>query len=237
MEHHEAIEMMASERYLLDELAPELRDAYEEHFFGCADCADDVRFGALFVDHAKGILAAKPAAIPAAKLAAKAAARPEIKPAKREWFAWLLPVIRPAIMVPVFASLLAIIGYQSLVVVPALELAANEPRVLPTPAILAGETRGGHVVVHADLVAGSTLTLPLPQSASYAALRFELYDAQNKLVWSRDRPSAAATEDTVTVWLPGRIKPGTYTLVMRGVSSAGESVLIQQQPFDLQAKK
>ena len=46
MEHAEATETMAAERYLLDEMTPEDRDAFEEHFFGCGACAADVRDGA-----------------------------------------------------------------------------------------------------------------------------------------------------------------------------------------------
>src|SRR5260221_4650415 len=46
MEHAEATESMAAERYLLGEMTPEDRDAFEEHFFGCGACATDVRDGA-----------------------------------------------------------------------------------------------------------------------------------------------------------------------------------------------
>jgi hypothetical protein len=42
MEHAEAVETMATERYLLGEMTPEDRDAFEEHFFGCSVCAADV---------------------------------------------------------------------------------------------------------------------------------------------------------------------------------------------------
>ena len=53
MEHIEAVQQMAAERYLLDELPPELRDAFEEHLFDCPECAFDLRAGAAFVDEAK----------------------------------------------------------------------------------------------------------------------------------------------------------------------------------------
>ena len=43
MEHAEATESMAAERYLLGEMTPEDRDAFEEHFFGCPECAAAVR--------------------------------------------------------------------------------------------------------------------------------------------------------------------------------------------------
>jgi hypothetical protein len=46
MEHAEATETMAAERYLLGEMTPEDRDAFEDHFFGCGACAADVRDGA-----------------------------------------------------------------------------------------------------------------------------------------------------------------------------------------------
>ena len=34
---------MASERYLLEEMSELERHAFEEHFFSCADCAEDMR--------------------------------------------------------------------------------------------------------------------------------------------------------------------------------------------------
>jgi len=49
MEHTEAVETLACERYLLDELTPEDREAFEEHYFGCAECAADVKAEAAIV--------------------------------------------------------------------------------------------------------------------------------------------------------------------------------------------
>lgn len=49
MEHTEAVKTLACERYLLDELTPEDRDAFEEHYFGCAECAADVKAEAAIV--------------------------------------------------------------------------------------------------------------------------------------------------------------------------------------------
>ena len=36
MNHVEAVKTLAIERYLLEEMTPEERDAFEEHFFSCA---------------------------------------------------------------------------------------------------------------------------------------------------------------------------------------------------------
>jgi hypothetical protein len=49
MEHTEAVETMAAERYLLGELLPEDRDAFEEHFFDCTECTASVRAGATLI--------------------------------------------------------------------------------------------------------------------------------------------------------------------------------------------
>ena len=56
MDHSESIRLMAAEKYLLGELAPELREQFEEHFFDCQECALDVRAGAALVEHSKVVL-------------------------------------------------------------------------------------------------------------------------------------------------------------------------------------
>ena len=43
MTHEHALKTMASERYLLEEMSELERHAFEEHFFSCADCAEDIR--------------------------------------------------------------------------------------------------------------------------------------------------------------------------------------------------
>ena len=42
MEHKEAVDTLASERYILGEMSEAERDAFEEHFFSCQICADDI---------------------------------------------------------------------------------------------------------------------------------------------------------------------------------------------------
>src|SRR4030095_16187946 len=43
----------AAERYLLGEMSDADRERYEEHFFSCAECAEDVRTTAAFLDDAR----------------------------------------------------------------------------------------------------------------------------------------------------------------------------------------
>ena len=60
MDHRAAVETGATERYLLGELDEPVRTAFEEHFFSCADCAEDVRTSARFVANAQAVLRARP---------------------------------------------------------------------------------------------------------------------------------------------------------------------------------
>ncbi|PYV81447.1 MAG: hypothetical protein DMG93_15315 [Acidobacteria bacterium] len=61
MDHSEAIREMLAEKYLLDELSPEARETFEEHFFGCMECAQDVGSGATLIGGMKDVLAEEPA--------------------------------------------------------------------------------------------------------------------------------------------------------------------------------
>ncbi len=170
---------MAAERYLLDELTPEEREAFEEHLFDCPDCALDLRAGAAFVDEAKRQL-------PELRTDQPEAAQPGVAKAekkRRGWNLWL----SPAFAVPAFAALLVVIGYQNLVTYPALRLAESEPRIVQWVP-LHGATRGGaHLPVAADPKHGIALGVELPQageagfSPSYS---MELVDPHGKVAWT-----------------------------------------------------
>jgi hypothetical protein len=217
--------MMASEKYLLDEFSPELRDAFEEHYFGCTECARDVQMGAAFIDHAKSILP---------EMERSAAAKPP--GGKRNWVSWLSTVLGPVVMAPVFACLLAIVGYQNLVVLPALEASASAPQVLPAATVLHDETRGGLPVVHADLKLGSTVSVEVPASA-YDTYKFEFFNSKGKVIRTVIVPGANRTDDMVSVWLPGNVKQDTYKLVISGITPSGGTVAVKQQTFTLQNGK
>jgi anti-sigma factor RsiW len=130
MEHNEAIKQMVAERYLLGELTPEQRNAFEEHAFDCPECSLDLRAGAVFIDAAKVELPNLVPASPAPSV--PYSPRPERK--KINWQSWL----RPAFAGPAFAALLAVVGYQNLSTIPSLRSAANQPSVLPSTAFHAG---------------------------------------------------------------------------------------------------
>ena len=57
MDHTAVVREKMTERYLLNELEPGVRDEFEEHYFDCPDCAQDISVAAQFVVHTKTVLA------------------------------------------------------------------------------------------------------------------------------------------------------------------------------------
>lgn len=85
MDHSEAVRSKAAERYLLGEMTPVACEEYEDHFFGCAECAQEVQAGAIFIDSARDVLGSE--GVSAAPAAADA------KGGTARW-AWFLRLLR-----------------------------------------------------------------------------------------------------------------------------------------------
>jgi hypothetical protein len=230
MNHSEAVEQMATERYLLDELSADEREAFEEHVFDCPTCALDLRAGSAFVAEAKIQL---PAMTMTSAEPGKAG-----KPGKKASF-WH-SLWQPAFAAPVFAVLLIALIYENTVTFPALRTAANQPRVVPV-APLHGATRGGdHPTLTADRAHGLVLPIDLPQEPGMAptvSYSFSLRDPQGKIAWSG---AAAATADNaggeqeLSIVVPGAmLENGSYSLAVTSVDAHGERTPIAQYNFDI----
>jgi hypothetical protein len=234
MNHSEAVKEMAAERYLLDELTPNVRDAFEEHMFDCPQCALDVRVGAAFVNEAKTQLP---------ELAVGGAVVHEaVKPAQKRnhWLSWW----RPIFAAPAFAVLLIVFGYQNLVTFPALRTAAIQPRIVPT-APLYGATRGStHITLTADRTHGIAVPVDLPVEpgmGNFASYSFELYDPDGRLAWTGNLASPAQAPNgdlQLSVVIPGRmLKSGTYSMAVSGVGAQGNRTAIERYVFDVVLSK
>ena len=236
MDHSEAVQQMAAERYLLSELTPEARDAFEEHVFDCPECALDLRAAAVFVDEAKVQLPpmiALQSALQHPTPPLSSAVKPKVK--RDRWFSWA----RPAFAMPAFAAMLLVLGYQNFVTLPALRTEATQPRLLSWVPVH-GATRGGvHIPISADHQHGVALPIDLSQelaAPAYTSYAFDLLDSQGKLIWSGALPAAPATETSQRVLLaiPGaRLHNGTYTVAVSGVDSHGTRISIDRYGFDL----
>jgi hypothetical protein len=226
MDHEEVVRSKMTERYLLGELDPDARDEFEEHFFDCPDCALDVRAGALFVEQSKVVLAEKAQSVSADMPVAAI-------PPKPGWFTWL----RPALAVPVMALLLAVIGYQNLVTYPRLQLALNSPHLLPWTSVNVGTWGSGGPVISISPGKGFLLFVRIPPDGVYPHYIADLYNPSGKQEWSLTIP-ASPGQDQWPVQVPGADRAaGSYILVVRGVTAAGESKEVGRTSFELQVLK
>ncbi len=230
MTHSEATEQMAAERYLLDELTPDAREAFEEHVFDCPECALDLRAGTVFVTEARAQLPALEAMAPAKPKRAESARKPSF------WSTlW-----RPAFAAPAFAALLMVVLYQNFVTFPSLRESAAQPHLVPL-APLHGATRGAsHLSLTADRAHGVALPVDLsaePGVATAASYAFELRDPQGKTAWTGTIPAPAQDADSdqpLSHVLPGKMmQNGSYTLMVTSVSGQGVRTPVEQYIFDI----
>jgi hypothetical protein len=65
MDHLQAENSMACERYLLDEMSEQERNSFEDHYFSCLECAEDLRLAGLMRDGVRaGLVESRPAVVP-----------------------------------------------------------------------------------------------------------------------------------------------------------------------------
>jgi hypothetical protein len=223
MDHHEALRREAVEKYLLDELSPQERDEFEEHFFDCPECAADLKTTTAFLDEAKRELRRAPTAKPA----------PRVRKPLRLGFLW-----RPAILAPAFALLLSVIVYQNVrIFTPAGESARlDSPEVLSAVSLIGANSRGGgnpSVAVGKDQPI--LLTLDIPAAQQFTSYTCALIAPSGATIW-RVPVSASQARDTVSIRVPGAdLKPGGYTLRVQASPVRGEPVDIAQYRFTLSA--
>ena len=198
MTHEHALETLAAERYLLNEM-PELeRYDFEAHYFSCVDCAEDVRTGALMRDGAK------------AGLVHGADSR-AVTDASRSRGRW--QVVLPWAAA---ASLAVVAGYQSFVALPRsgerIELQALSPVSLRPASRGAAPT----VVLGANGVAALAVDVNFADSAS--TLSYELSAAGGRVIASGQAPTPASGAPLLLM-VPGSTlrSAGEYILVVRTV--------------------
>jgi hypothetical protein len=177
MDHLQAVNTLAMERYLLEEMPQPERDSFEEHYFSCAECAEDARAAAAMLDGAARGLARTEAGTTASR-------QPSVLPFRPAGQRWRSSVALPWAA----AALLAIgIGYQS-VEGPLVSRRASDSFPL-TPSTLRPASRGQEAVVSRGPGGIVTLAVDLGGAEFDKGIRYELADAAGKTIASGEAPS------------------------------------------------
>ena len=236
MEHSEAVQLKAAERYALGELSGDLRAQYEEHYFGCPECAEDLKLAAAFVENTRAVLESEPATV-----ASSAPVAAQRKPSSSGWFSGLL---RPSVAIPVFALLLLFAGYQNLIVIPHLKSAAPSitPQTLPSYSLLSSNSRGGEsLAITVSANKPFSLYIDIPPEKQYPLYACELVNASGATEYSLNISGEEAQNSVQLLMPPATLKPGNYAVVVRGLatpaSAASTGTEIARYPFTVAFSK
>lgn len=209
MDHNEAVRLQAAEKYLLGELQKEQHAAFEEHFFDCPACAEEVKATAAFMESARQVYREQvPETVEVKGLV-------PASPTARGWFAWL----QPAFAIPVFAALLLFIGYQNGVTIPNLKQAS--------PGVVIGEGAKSFSLLSADSRGEGTsapriavgaredfrLEVDMPGNSS-TGYSCQIQDESGKVLASFTVSSEEAKNTVTRIIRGGSLKPGRYTIAI-----------------------
>jgi hypothetical protein len=224
MNHEDAVRESSVEKYILGELQGEQRDSFEDHLFDCELCSADLKAGVTFLEAASDQLA------PAASSAAVA------RPSRLAW------LFNPVWMAPALAACLGLLGYQSLVVLPAARMQvaqANTPAVLHTLVLAAGTSRGAAVrKIVAPKNGSFLLSFDIPARTEFAHYRCSLRRASGELLWQGDI-SAAEAKDTVLLRIPSSPRTaGLDTFLIEGARPAGsgDDTVVELSQYEFQVQ-
>jgi hypothetical protein len=209
MDHEQAVQLNAAERYFLGELTGEDREAFEEHFFACPECAQDVRDLAVFSANAKAIFRDR-SGPPGGLLSQK--------------MFWVSAILNGALVLG--------LGYMLLHVTPAMErelAEARAPQFVQDIPVLA-VARGGEALRE---IAASTQRIVFSFYLSYPFKRisYELKDAAGVVRPRQALPSPPredSSEAHFSIATAG-LKPGVYEIRFWGGDGAGERLLGQSK--------
>lgn len=199
-----------TERYLLGELADAQAGEFEEHFFQCAECAEDVRAELTLVEGLRDTIGSAPAVIPPA--------HPMPRRARRA-FTWL-PAAAAAALV-VFA--LAVPRMQR---TQAPEMDVARPFDLEMSAM-----RGANDNV-IPLAGGDVLLLHVYVTPQPGAVAYEIAIKGPKGEIGRRRVTDAQTSEPVPVTLRG-FEEGRYEVIVEGVRADDSRTAAVSKPFTL----
>jgi hypothetical protein len=223
MDHQEALRRSAVEKYLLNEMPQPERDEFEEHFFGCQECAADLRTTAAFLDGVKK------------ELQRSRQPKPAQKALRKPWFDFLW---RPAFAAPAFVFLLLVVAYQNVVILPRFageRAQLKNPEILTALSLVGGNSRGGPAPSVA-VAAGQPLliSLDIPTAERFSSYACVLVAPSGAVVW-RLPVSPTQAKDTVAIRVPsGLLGRGEYRLIVQGhANPGGESADLASYRFTL----
>jgi len=196
MDHDVVVDNYTAERYLLGELTEAEREAYEEHYFGCAECADEVLCGSEFMQIAREIGIAEPSDTGLAGVL------------RSSWF-------RPVAMAAcgLLAVGLGINSYQSMT-----RNHGKGVQMVAASAVLNTDRSPDDGALPANKSLRLKFTVP---PGNFKAYRSVIVGPDTVERLPLDINAERAKSAVEIVIDPGTLEPGNYAVVVRGVNDDG----------------
>ncbi len=221
MNHEQAIQSQAAERYLLGELDGPEREAYEEHFFSCAVCAEEVSTGADFVRAARDYFVDEPRPLPVGP-----------KPFVPAWLN-LRNLLRPS---PAFALGL-VLGVSGLSVYHATQ--HRSPQVIAEAFL--SESRSGELkTIEVSKDGELALRFEIPPRGDFSAYQAQIIAETGNIKSSSPISTQQAKEAVHLLVDAATLSPGKYFLVIQGVNkdaAHGPLTEVARYAFDLKFQR
>ena len=209
MSHDQAVSSHAPERYLLGELDPAERDAFEGHYFDCTACFNEIKRGSQFLSYSRELL--------------------DRQPEETGLAAWLGDLRRPA---PAFvtAALLCALGigtYQQV------QLAnARSPKV-EASYYVPNDVKGAAKVISVPRKSQLSLSADFTPKSEFASYRAQIVSESGKVEYAL-QVVANETGYSITIGLPASdLHAGAHSLVIQGVRGDGTATELSRGSFDL----
>jgi hypothetical protein len=218
MNHTEAVEKEAVERYLLGDLSKSESDEFETHFFECTECADELREGALFEENAKAVFREE-------RSAGAGEPRARFEQARASW--WTLMWQRPWSAAPALAALalLCVSAYQALLVIPGLRGQLREalsPQAMASyvlPSLSRGEDRALEIARDNRFYA---LYMDPTWQGSFREYLCSMQDESGSTRFSVHIPAPAPGKPIQILLSRNQLPSGRYTVIVRNAATAGK---------------
>jgi anti-sigma factor RsiW len=215
MEHETVAANRTVERYILGELDADERDSFEEHYFECADCGDEVRTASAFLANLRAVMAQE-----------EVSAEAPVPRTKRPVLYWL----RPAWGLGLAGVLMIFASYQAVVI-----------RSLSTvrqvnPFVLLPETRGDARVVEYREGHPLLFSFEIPTGVA-SAFQAEIVRADTNATIERApvKPPAEELDPAHVLFPKPNLGPGRYVLVLRALDGPHQGEQIDRYPFDIKS--
>jgi hypothetical protein len=195
MSHDQAVSSQAAERYVLGELTPVEREAFEGHYFDCGACFEQVDMGAQVLGRAREVLDPQP---------------------EPGWLAGMLGDLRrPA---PVFVSAMLLcasaIGVHQQMVIARSRAPHMEERVL------LADSRDAVKRVSVARQSNLSLGVEFTRKPEFVSYQAEIIDAAGKTRYSVE--FSQLNGEVAAIGLPANaLEDGRYSMVVQGVTKDG----------------